>query len=141
MTYGKKRLFGLPITRVESLMFSPIGNSLTPCRIDLSACLPLRFRDSEGSPLGRLKRAWRAAMPPEYQCVDEEGRLIGTITPGSGSAEIRFNRRVCCAQYSEAKSKAQRPRQWVWECMAISAKAIDIRLLLGVIAVREISED
>ena len=127
-----RRFLGIPLSHIEILAISLDDNPTPSCTILLRAGFPMQYTGGDGKPCGFLKQKPFSVFP-EFDCTDEFGKLIGTIkTTGMHTANFTFNDINCCVQFSKTKGKS--PRQYVWELNANSTNQIDIRLVLGFIA-------
>lgn len=135
VTYTR-RVMGIPLSHVEALDYQGAIDPTARCKVLIRPRFPLEFHGADANSLGRLT-AKAVSVWPECVCFDQDGRVIGSIQPGLHKVEFRFNSSMCCGLFSRAKSKGLRPRQYVWEFNATNASSMDIRLLLGFVAMRE----
>ena len=131
---------GIPLSHIETLAIYLDNNPTLACTIRIRAGFPLEYKGSDSKPLGLLDQKSFSAFP-EYDCTDECGKLIGTIkTAGLQKLDFTYNGATYCAKYSKLKSKGLKPRQYVWELNADSTNIIDLRLLLGFIALGQMPD-
>ena len=131
VTYTR-RVLGVPLSHLETLNYNSFDNPTPQCKIAVHARFPLEFLDADSTPLGHLTPKTLSVWP-EYDCMDQDERVIGKIQPGSHKAEFKFNNCLCRAHFSRAMSKGLRPRQYVWEYRSDDVSSMDMRLLLAFI--------
>ena len=135
-----RRFMGIPLSHIETLALYMDYNPTLACTIRIRAGFPLEFKGSDEKPLGNIDQKSFSVIP-EFDCTDECGKLIGTIKPaGINKMDITFNGFTCCSQFSKSKSKGLKPRQYVWELSADNSNRLDIRLILGFIALGQMPD-
>ena len=135
-----RRIMGLPLSHIESLVLYIDSDPKHACTIRMRAGFPMIFEGSDEKPLGNIDQKSFSVIP-EFDCTDEYGKRIGTIKPaGINKMDITFNGFTCCSQFSKSKSKGLKPRQYVWELSADNSDRLDIRLILGFIALGQMPD-
>ena len=110
------------------------------CRIALKASFPLEFLDPNGKTVGFIRHV-HAWLHPEFTCTDLDGKPFGTITStGLLAYNLTSDDLTASARYSPAKSRGTRPRLAVWEFRASGKHAINPRLLLAFVALKQMPD-
>lgn len=128
---------GISLSHRESLALN-LDNRLAPvCSILISPGFPMQYTGADGNPAGMLKPKTFSVFP-EFECISEDGKLIGSITSaGMQKVDFTCSGVNCCARFSKEKSRGLKPRQRVWELNADSSVKIDLRLILGFLALSQ----
>jgi hypothetical protein len=77
---------------------------------------------------------------PEYDCADQDGESIGAIRLGIRKSEVTSQRGNFQITFSSEKSKGLRPPHYVWECGSGASLKMDVRLLLGFVALGQMPD-